>query len=70
MTKLGKTNQFPKGKLNDFDEGEIQLAIGIDGKNQVMIIDFGTPTKWIGLPKKEATEFAELILKRAKELKD
>lgn len=57
--KIGATGQFPEGKLDESDEGEIRIAIGRkDGK---VVIDFGTPVKWIGFTPKLARQLAELI---------
>lgn len=66
---IGKTGEFPLGKLNQDDEGQITLRVASDPINNVLIIDFGTPVKWLGLPKSHAIEFANMILKRARELK-
>lgn len=63
---LGATGKFPDGKLHEDDEGEITMAIGIhEGK---VIIDFGKPVHWLGLPKEDALALAEMITKRANEL--
>jgi hypothetical protein len=43
----GPTGEFPRGKLNDADEGELTLAITSEAG--VVRIDFGKPTAWIGL---------------------
>lgn len=63
---LGATGKFPHGKLNKHDESELRIVIAID--NDWVIIDFGAPVTWLGFSKKEAEEFANLILARAKEL--
>ena len=64
--ELGPTNEFPQGKLNDTDEGELKLAIGEEGGK--VIIHFGTTVSWLALDKEKAYEFAELIKKRADSL--
>lgn len=40
--KTGSTGNFPNGKLNSSDEGEMNIGI-----------DFGEPTCWIGLAKND-----------------
>jgi hypothetical protein len=60
--KIGKTNDFPRGKLNDSDEG---LQIAIAGRDKTVIVAFGTPTAWIGLDKHTAIAFANSILEKA-----
>lgn len=61
--RLGSTGQYPDGKLNETDDGEIQLAIYHNQGN--VIVDFGTRIKWVGLPPQQAREFANLIIKHA-----
>lgn len=63
MTKLGATGDFPQGKLNEHDEGGINIKIAREGES--IIIDFGTETTWIGMPRDEAINFARMILKYA-----
>lgn len=64
--KLGPTGEYPEGKLNEYDKGGLNMAIGIMNNN--VVIEFGTPVTWLGMPKKEATAFAKLILSKANEL--
>lgn len=66
--KFGPTGKFPEGKLNQADEGELQLGITHDAGN--VIIDFGTQVTWIGLPPSKAIEFANMIIQHANALKD
>jgi hypothetical protein len=65
-TKLGATKDYPRGKLNQYDDGGLMLAIGV--KERTVIIDFGTPTAWIGLDKHTAIQFANSILEKANAL--
>ena len=60
---IGKTNDFPRGKLNDSDEGGLQIAIGV--RDKTVIVDFGTPTTWIGLDKQTALALANGIIEKA-----
>jgi hypothetical protein len=63
--KLGPTGKFPDGKLGEGDEGELQLAIGTkDGK---VVLSFGRPVSWIGMPPKEARKLAVFMMARANE---
>lgn len=66
--KIGPTRTFPKGKLSHDDDGGINVAVF--KFNNVVRIEFGSSVKWLGLPKNEALEFAELIKKHAEELKE
>lgn len=61
---LGATGEFPEGKLTPEDEGEIRIGItDMDGK---VIIDFGTPTAWIGFTPEQADGIADTLRERAK----
>lgn len=60
-------NHYPRGQLTPDDEGETELAIGVE--NNTVIIVFKKPTKWIGLDYATAVAMAEAILKRAEEIK-
>lgn len=56
-------NQYPRGKLNEEDEG--QTPIGITVKDSTVILKFLKPMAWVGLDKKSALKFAEMITKHA-----
>lgn len=59
----GPTGDYPRGKLNEDDEGGLHIAIG-DEKGLV-ILDFGTGVTWVGMPPDNARAFANLIIARA-----
>jgi hypothetical protein len=61
------TDQFPRGKLNADDEGELQVRIGV--RDKALIIDFGKPVVWLGLDYHTAMSLAANIMKRAQEIK-
>lgn len=59
----GPTEEFPNGKMNEDDEGELQIAIyAYDGR---VILRFGKPVSWIGFPAEHAEELATLIYEKA-----
>lgn len=59
--KLGATGRFPEGKLVEHDMGEIQMRVGLDrGK---IVIDFGTPTAWVGMTPQQASDMADSLVK-------
>jgi hypothetical protein len=65
--KPGPTGDFPLGKLNQDDEGGIQIAIGSEsGKVR---LDFGEPTAWVAMTPDEALALASVIVKHAMALK-
>lgn len=57
-TVLGATGEYPDGKINQQDKGEIAVGIAVhEGK---LIMDFGAePVHWGGLTKKEAIELVK-----------
>jgi hypothetical protein len=67
MTKLGPTGQFPQGKLNPDDEGELQIAIGQE--NGKVVVKFGKKVAWIGLDADGALGFASAITEHAMAIK-
>lgn len=66
MSKFGPTGNFPRGKLFDSDEGELQIGIGV--VDRTIVVKFGKPTAWIGLDYYSAVGLAQTILKRAEEI--
>ncbi len=64
----GSTGEFPRGKLNEDDEGELKIAIGVD--KDTVIIDFGKSVTWIGLSSRDARDLAQLMLDKAAEIEN
>ncbi len=62
----GATGKFPRGKLNQDDEGELIVSVTKDPETGYVVINFGTPVAWTMLPPAEAIKFANAILKRAR----
>jgi hypothetical protein len=55
---------YPRGKLQDDDEGELTFAMyWKDKAHNTFIIDFGKDVKWIGLSREEAQQLALRILR-------
>jgi hypothetical protein len=67
MTKLGKTNRFPEGKLRASDEGELKFAV--TSKDKLVEIHFGTPVAWFAMPADIALQLAESLIKHANAIK-
>jgi hypothetical protein len=57
--------QYPRGKLNDADEGAIELGVTVD--HDVVVIVFPKRIAWVGMPAKQAEELAETLKQRAQE---
>ena len=66
--KLGATGRFPAGKLGEHDEGELRFAVAADKARGVLVVDFGTRVRSLGLPKDDAIKLGTLLIERAKEL--
>jgi hypothetical protein len=45
--------------------GDLKLTISHSEDNQIIRLDFGKPTAWIGLPKDHAVQLAMLLLQHA-----
>ena len=60
---LGATNTFPRGKINESDEGGLKMSVY--SKDGTIFLDFGKPCAWIGLGPNEARQMASLLLKHA-----
>jgi len=68
-SKLGATGEFPEGKIDKHDEGALRYKVGADQKSQCVIMEFGTPVTWLGLPKKDAIALANSLFIHAQTLK-
>lgn len=64
--KFGATGRYPEGKLNAYDEGELEFGLARDPKDGYIHIQFGTPVVWLAMPPEVAIEFAEAIIRKAK----
>ena len=58
---------YPRGRLNPMDEGAIEIAVGV--QQDVVVLTFPEPCKWVGMPAEQAEELARTILARAVEAK-
>lgn len=64
MPKLGPTGDFPRGKLGPTDEGGLAIGVSKDEKGNV-VINFGTPVRWVGIPPEQVATFCRLLLRHA-----
>ena len=66
---MGRAQEhFSEGRLNKQDQGDLSFAIATDKKNSVVLVHFGKPVDWIGLPKQQALQLANLLINHAAEL--
>lgn len=65
MEKIGATGKYPRGKMNDADEGEIQFRVAADPVTKTVILDFGKQVAWLGMSRDVAEGLAELLRAKA-----
>jgi hypothetical protein len=65
--RLGATGEYPDGKLNSADEGELRITVGVEkGK---IVMSFGKPVEWIGLTPEIALAVALSLYDKATAVK-
>jgi hypothetical protein len=67
---IGKTGDFPNGKLQEDDEGGLRMMVETDTEKNVIRLVFGTFVAWFAFPKSEAEILIKILQERIKELKD
>ena len=63
---VGATGEFPEGKLNQNDEGEIRFGVAADREHNKIILNFGKPVAWIGMSPGQAIALADLLRSKAR----
>lgn len=58
-------SNYPRGKLNAEDEGELTVRITV--KDKTVIVDFGKGVTWLGLGAVEARALGRKLIERANE---
>lgn len=61
--ELGATGEYPEAPINEDDEGELSFAVGRDSGN--VVLRFGKPIAWIGMPPPQAIMLARALVKHA-----
>jgi len=59
---------YSEGRVGPHDEGDLAFAIAVDPQRKIIIIDFGKPVDWIGMPLREAVQLREMLTEKIKEL--
>jgi len=65
---IGPTGQFPYGKLDANDEGELAVAIAADPRHGVIRFEFGKAVSFLALPAGHALQLASILIAKAEEL--
>ena len=60
-------NKYPRGKLNESDEGASAIAIYVQDKT--VIVNFGKNLSWFGVDKFQAIKIGEAIIHQANTIK-
>lgn len=63
--EFGATGNFPMGKVEDTDEGELRMGVAYDKLDGIVRVQFGKPVAWLGLPPPQARQLAQLLLLHA-----
>jgi len=66
---LGATGNFPRGKIDRLDEGEIKFAVAADHKTKTVLLNFGKPIVWVGMTADQAIDVSNSLRDKAIELK-
>lgn len=61
----GPTGRHPDGKLSPNDEGETAMRLSALVKRRLVLLEFGTPTKWLAMKPDEARALAVGLCKFA-----
>lgn len=56
-------NQYPRGKLNADDEGQLALRMAV--KDGTVVMDFGKPVAWMGFGPEDAVNLAQMLIQNA-----
>lgn len=66
--KLGATGEYPQGKLNEQDEGELTLAVSADKASGRILLQFGKPVAWFGMDAAQARAVGAMLIEKANQL--
>lgn len=57
--------EFPDGRLNATDEGALAMMVGHE--NGKVVMQFATPTAWIGFTPEQAMDIAQMLITHARQ---
>jgi hypothetical protein len=66
--RLGPTGDFPRGAIDEHDQGEIKMAIAANPSTQTVLMHFGKNITWVGFGPNDARALAKSLMAKAKEL--
>ncbi len=59
---------YPSGRLGANDDGALSYAVAADHKKKVVIIDFGKPVEWVGLPESDCRNLIQTLISKVDEI--
>ena len=65
---LGATGEFPRGKLDESDEGEIRIAVSSNVESETVVLAFGKSIEWVGMTPQQAVEIAKCLIRHARQV--
>ena len=66
--KPGPTGDYPDGQIFKDDEGALNIGIAYDKEKGIVIMDFGSPVKWIGLSPEDVYGLTKVMIEKANEI--
>lgn len=63
---FGATGEFPEGKLNENDQGEIKFGVAADNDSGKILLSFGKPIAWVGMSPGQAIALADSLRDKAR----
>ena len=57
--------EYPNGRLNETDEGALAVMIGHE--NGKVVMQFASPTAWIGFTPEQAMDIAQMLITHARQ---
>ena len=65
---VGPTGQFPDGRINESDGGQLTVATAADPTRGLVLIDFGAAVAWLAMTPAAALAFADDLRNKALEI--
>jgi hypothetical protein len=59
---------YSQGRIGANDDGDLAMAITADRAKNIVIIDFGKPVTWMGLPPEQVNGLVNLLMQKLREL--
>ena len=60
--------EYSNGRIGADDDGDLALAVAADHKRGVVLLNFGKPVVWLGMPPHEVHELCAMLKAKCREL--